>query len=78
MIGVTPPTWDTVHYEKLLRAFLLLIVFFSISRPSEALYTNSTENESWEIITTGLRWGDVTLQNTNKPYIEQCLRITIH
>ncbi len=31
----------------------------------------------WEIITTGLKWGDISLQNTTKPYTRQYIHVVI-
>ncbi len=76
--GVTPATWATVDLFILKKCFLLLIVFFSISRPFEITFTDKTENAQWEIITTGLKWSDISLNNTNKPYLRQFLHLVIH
>ncbi len=76
-LGVRPDTWSYVDLEILEKAWCILMTFFSISRPSEVLHTDSTENVEWEIIATGLRWGDVTLHNMEKPYCKQYMRIKI-
>ena len=60
-LKVTPETWKSVEFENLMIAFLLLMVFFTISRPSEILFTDKTEDKSVEEITTGLRWIDVNI-----------------
>ena len=46
----------------------MLFVFLSMSRPIEALLTDKTEHKEWEIITTGLRWGDVDGMNQLQEY----------
>ncbi len=76
--GVTPSTWTTVDVFILKECFLLTLTFFSISRPFELTFTNKTENEMWEIITTGLKWGDISLNNMDKPYLRQYLHLLIH
>ena len=57
--GITPYSWRTVKYDKLMRALAILLMFFSMSRPSEIFYTDKTENIEWEEITTGIRFGDL-------------------
>ena len=52
----THTNWYKVPLNTLTESLLLVITFFSISRPAEILYTDETENSEWEIITTGLRW----------------------
>ncbi len=76
--GVTPATWCTVDLFTFKKCWLLIITYFSISRPFEITFTDKTENEMWEIITTGLKWGDITLNNTDKPYIRQYLHLIIN
>ncbi len=77
-LNVTPSTWNSIPLEILTKALLLLLAFFAITRPSELLFTDSTENKMWEIITTGLRWSDITLHNMDKRYIYQYMKIKIH
>ncbi len=62
-IGVTPQTWQTCNFDDLLKVFYILIIYFTISRPSEIHFTDKTENADWEIITTGLRLKDVRMFN---------------
>ena len=62
-IGVTPQTWHTCDFDDLLKVFYILIIYFTISRPSEIHFTNKTENTDWEIITTGLQLRDVQMFN---------------
>ena len=77
-LNVTQKTWKSVDLDTLSTAFLLLMVFFTISRPSEILFTDKTEDKSVEEITTGLRWIDVNILDAQKNYIEQCMRIQIN
>ena len=58
-IGVTPLTWTTCDYDDLYKVLLILFIFFTISRPGEIYFSNKTENEQWDIITTGLCWKDI-------------------
>ena len=58
-IGVFPHTWYSCNYDDLLKVLLILLIFFTISRPGEIYYCNKTENENWDIITTGICWKDV-------------------
>ncbi len=76
-LGVTPSTWTTVDLFIFKKCWLLIVVYFSISRPFEITFTDKTENELWEIITTGLKWGDISLNNTDKPYLRQYLHLII-
>ena len=59
-IGVFPHTWYSCNYDDLLKVLLILLIFFTISRPGEIYYSNKTENINWDIITTGLCWKDIT------------------
>ncbi len=64
-IGVTPLTWYTCDFNNLIKVLIVLTIFFTISRPGEIYFTNKTENEEWDIITTGIRFGDVSFSNTH-------------
>ncbi len=76
-LNITPETWWTCDLELLTMAFLLLIAFFGIVRPAEILFSDSTENKKWEIISTGLKWSDITPKNTNKSYHRRYLQLYI-
>lgn len=77
-LNVSPSTWKSVKLDKFMVAFLFVMVFFTISRPSEILFTDKTEDEMIEIITTGLRWIDVQILDSNKEYIYRCMQIKIN
>eukprot|EP01083_Nonionella_stella_P292670 995400_1 len=75
--GVSPSTWNTVDLDTLMESLLLLLLFFSISRPSELVFTDKTEDIELEIIRTGLRWSDVSFHNQNCAYTRQYMQLTI-
>ncbi len=75
--GVVPATWWTCDLFAFKECLLLILTFFSISRPFEMSFTDKTENELWEIITTGLRWGDIKMEDTHREYIESYLHMVI-
>ncbi len=76
-LGVTPDTWWTCPLEHLTTIFMLVLLFFSMSRPAEMLYTNSTENPDWETIITGLKWSNIEPKNSHKNYKRRYLKILI-
>ena len=77
-LGVYPDRLHTVPIQNLTLALFFITLFFSVSRPAEILFTNSTEDERIEIITTGLRWQDLTFHNLNKPALEQYIEFKVH
>eukprot|EP01083_Nonionella_stella_P150920 481564_1 len=76
-IKVTPATWRTAKFDDLTKALLLLMMFFSISRPCELLFTDKTEDPELDIIRTGLRWGDVKFENQHLKYTQQYMTLKI-
>ena len=77
-LGVTPDTWHKVSLQSLTIALFYILLFLTISRPAELLFTNSTEDETIEIITTGLRWKDLTFHNMDQSRYAQYISLEIH
>ncbi len=75
--GVVPATWTTVDLFTLKECFFLILAFLSISRPFELSFTDKTENSEWEIITTGLKWGDVIVHDNHMNYVNNYLQLII-
>jgi len=76
--NITPTTWDTIDLDLLTESLLILLLFFSMSRPSEITFTDNTENVAWEIITTGLQWGTMKFYTNDSNYRESYLLLTIN
>ncbi len=76
-INITPNTWNICDLWTLKKVSLTLFVYFSISRPFEFTFTDKTINPLWEVITTGLKWGDINFINCAN-YISSYLHIIIH
>ncbi len=76
-LGVTPTTWYSVSLDNLSKGFLIIMAFFSISRPSEVLFTDKTERAEWEIIATGLKFSHLRFCNMDKQYIYRYIEVTI-
>ena len=77
-LGVTPTNMERATIQNLTIALWYIMLFMTISRPAELLYTNSTEDERVEVITTGLKWGDITHHNTNRSKYAEYISIEIH
>ncbi len=63
--------------ESFRRSVMLHNFNFSISRPGEILWSDNTEFPEWEVITTGLRWGDIDYYNWNQNYRKRWITLTI-
>ncbi len=75
-IGVTPTTWFSCDYNALMKVLIVLITFFTISRLGEIYFTDKTENKEWDIITTGIKFGDVSFGN--KHYCNDVMSIEVN
>eukprot|EP01083_Nonionella_stella_P233529 822689_1 len=76
-LGVNPRTWWSCPLDNLMNALLISMLFLSIVRPGELLYADKTEDPTVEVITNGLRWGDITYGGRSEEYVERYLRIQI-
>ncbi len=75
--GISRKTWDKISIDLLEEALCYVTLLFSISRPGEVLWSDNTEFPEWEILTTGLRWGDIKYCNQMAEYCKQWITITI-
>ena len=76
-LNCTPKTWKYCNLDLLGKILALLLFFFSVSRPSEVLFTDKTENLLIGKITTGLKFGDVTIVRDVKNPTLSCLHLII-
>ncbi len=77
-LGVHPHTLQQVPLQNLTIALFFIILFLSISRPAELLFTDSTEDELIEIITTGLKWKDLSFHDLYKHKTQHYIQFTVH
>ena len=64
-LNCVPETWNTIDLDTLTTVILLLLNYFTLSRPNELTFTDKTENKEWEIKTTGLKWSDIVFNENS-------------
>ncbi len=76
-LNVTPNALFKTSLRNLTIGLFYILLFLTISRPAELLFTDKTEDDLIEVITTGLQWKDISFMDTDKGKFNEYIQIKI-